>query len=314
MMMRTQRPFRHGSRSAQRGYILLTLMLAVSLLAIAAVAIAPTLTFQIRRDREEELIHRGVQYSRGVRKYYKKFGRYPTSIEDLQNTNNMRFLRRRYKDPITNADFKLLHFGDVQMSMGGGVTGAPAATGMTGAVNAGAGPTSASTTGAQGFSLGSTPSLTTTNQPQPNAGGTGTTPDASTNSTSTPGQGATSGGSQSTPQTFGGGPIVGVVSISKAESIREFNQKNHYNQWQFIYDPGTDRGGLLNTPAQPALQNTVATGQPGANVAPGTTGAAGTGFGGSSFGSGMGNGMSNGPMGSQPPAQNPPPAQSQPPQ
>ncbi len=36
---------------------------------------------------------------------------------------------------------------------------------------------------------------------------------------------------------FGGGPIVGVASISKAQTIREFNHKNHYNQWQFIYDP-----------------------------------------------------------------------------
>jgi type II secretory pathway pseudopilin PulG len=313
MMMRRQRPFRHShSGSAQRGYILLTLMLVVSLLAIAAVAIAPTFSFQIRRDREEELIHRGVQYSRAVRKYFKKFGRYPTSIEDLQNTNNLRFLRRRYKDPITGADFKLLHFGEVQLTMGGGIAGATAATGMTGTPNAGTGPTTASATGAQGFSLSPTPSMTATSQPQPAAGTAGTTPDASANSTSTPGQGATSGGNQSTPQTFGGGPIVGVVSASKAESIREFNQKNHYNQWQFIYDPGTDRGGLLNTPAQPALQNTVATGQAGANGAPGTTGAAGTGFGAGSFGSGMGNGMSNGPMGSPPPAQNPPPAQPQP--
>ncbi len=29
---------------------------------------------------------------------------------------------------------------------------------------------------------------------------------------------------------FGGGPIVGVASTSKAQSIREFNHKNHYNQ------------------------------------------------------------------------------------
>src|SRR5256885_10465553 len=48
-------------------------------------------------------------------------------------------------------------------------------------------------------------------------------------------------------QVFGGGPIVGVASTSKAQSIREFNHKNHYNQWQFIYDPSSDRGGLLNT-------------------------------------------------------------------
>jgi len=49
-----------------------------------------------------------------------------------------------------------------------------------------------------------------------------------------------------------------VASISKKQSIREFNKKNHYNDWQFIYDPSTDRGGLLSTPAQPALQGVPA--------------------------------------------------------
>ena len=48
--------------------------------------------------------------------------------------------------------------------------------------------------------------------------------------------------------TFGGLPIVGVASTSKDKTIREFNKKDHYNQWQFIYDPSTDRGGLLTTP------------------------------------------------------------------
>jgi len=45
-----------------------------------------------------------------------------------------------------------------------------------------------------------------------------------------------------------------VASTSKAKTIREFNHKNHYNEWQFIYDPTMDRGGLIKTPAQPALQ------------------------------------------------------------
>jgi hypothetical protein len=54
-------------------------------------------------------------------------------------------------------------------------------------------------------------------------------------------------------QVFGGGPIVGVVSGSKKEGYREFNHKKKYSEWQFIYDPGTDRGGLLMTPNQPPL-------------------------------------------------------------
>ena len=107
---------------------MLTLLLAMALMAIFAAAIVPSITFDIKRDREEEMIHRGVQYSRAIRAYYKKFGRYPTKIEDLESTNTMRFLRKRYKDPLNCkerkcADFKLLHFGEVQMTlsaMGGG--------------------------------------------------------------------------------------------------------------------------------------------------------------------------------------------------
>jgi len=55
-------------------------------------------------------------------------------------------------------------------------------------------------------------------------------------------------------QTFGGGPIVGVASTSQKESIRIYNKKNHYNDWQFIYDPTSDRGGLITGPYQPSLQ------------------------------------------------------------
>jgi hypothetical protein len=54
-----------------------------------------------------------------------------------------------------------------------------------------------------------------------------------------------------------------VASTSKEKTIRVFNKKEHYYQWQFIYDPSTDRGGLLNTPAQPPLQGGTQGGQPG---------------------------------------------------
>src|SRR3954465_3500188 len=118
-------PFRRG----EQGYVLLTLMLFVALLAIASLAWIQKVDFEIRRNREEELIHRGVQYSRAIRRYVKKFGRYPARIEDLESTNSLRFLRKRYKDPITGQDFKLLHLGEVQMTLGPGIAGATAAAG-----------------------------------------------------------------------------------------------------------------------------------------------------------------------------------------
>jgi hypothetical protein len=71
------------------------------------------------------------------------------------------------------------------------------------------------------------------------------------------GSGSATGGigsAQLSSAVFGGGPIVGVASTSKAPTIREFNHKNRYNLWQFIYDPSMDRGGLITTPAQPPLQ------------------------------------------------------------
>src|SRR5277367_7023737 len=123
-------PRKPAARRSQRGYILITLILFVALVAIAAVVMAPEFVHQMKRDREEELIHRGVQYSRAMKHFVKKFGRYPTRIEELENTNQVRFLRKRYKDPITGKDFKILHMGDVQMAFGAGIAGAVPAGGL----------------------------------------------------------------------------------------------------------------------------------------------------------------------------------------
>ena len=238
--------------------MLVALMFFVAMLAIAAAVAAPLISFRIKRDREEEMIHRGVQYSRAVRRYFRKFGRYPTRIEDLESTNNMRFLRRRYKDPITGQDFKVLHLGEVKLNFGPGIIGA---TNPGVAVAGGTGVQQAALATVAAAAMTSAQS---TNLNGPQSGGN------SSNQGNSPGGSSTANASTfGTPsgEVFGGGPMVGVVSTSEAESIREFNKKNHYNEWQFIYDPGTDRGGLLNTPAQPPLQNAVGPGLP-AGLAP----------------------------------------------
>ena len=113
-------------RQDEQGYVLLMLLLVMSLMAIAAAIIVSDLKFEMKRDREGEMVHRGVQYSRAIKLYYKKFSRYPAKIEDLESTNRLRFLRKRYKDPLncskgTCLDFKVLHYGEVQMAMGAGL-------------------------------------------------------------------------------------------------------------------------------------------------------------------------------------------------
>ena len=70
-------------QSGERGYVLLALLLFVALLSIGVMTTIQRIDFQIKRDREEEMIHRGVQYSRAVQHFYKKFGRYPTRVEEL---------------------------------------------------------------------------------------------------------------------------------------------------------------------------------------------------------------------------------------
>jgi type II secretory pathway pseudopilin PulG len=132
--------------SSERGYALLTLLLVMALMIIVAATMAQTIKFQIERDREEEMIHRGVQYTRAIRAYYKKFNRYPVKLEDLESTNNLRFLRKRYKDPLMCKagkceDFKLLHFGEVQIGLsgmnGGGIQGATPVSAMGSSSSAG---------------------------------------------------------------------------------------------------------------------------------------------------------------------------------
>jgi type II secretory pathway pseudopilin PulG len=273
---RTRRSFWRS----ESGYMLLTLMLMVSLLVIAAAAIVPTIAFEIRRDREEEMIHRGVQYSRAIRAYFKKFSRYPAKLEDLESTNNLRFLRKRYKDPITGQDFKILRYGDVKMSFGVPLAGAAGINGAA-ALNAnpafgqsqpgasfGAqanafGPQTGSFGAPSGFGAAARPGTspdaatnTDQNQPaDPNSPASSSSSSSSSSTTQQPGQqpGTASGGALSGQQ-LGGMPVVGVVSTSKKEGIREFNHKRKYSEWQFIYDPTSDRGGLLMTPNQPPLQ------------------------------------------------------------
>ena len=107
-------------------------------MGIFALTVTSKIDFEIRRDQEQEMIHRGVQYSRAIRGYYKKFGRYPTRLEDLDNTNNLRYLRKHYKDPLNkNNDFRLLHFGEPGVTLagglvGGGIPGATPTAGLNG--------------------------------------------------------------------------------------------------------------------------------------------------------------------------------------
>jgi len=331
-------------RRREEGYVLLYLLLMVALMGIFALTVMVPIKFELQRDREQEMIHRGVQYSRAIRNYYKKFGRYPTRLEDLDNTNNLRYLRKHYKDPVTGKDFKLLHYGDPGVTLTGSIGSTPIAGANTvgqlnasgsgnsafggsssafsqssafgGGSNSAFGGNSGSSFGGNSNSafgagsnsgFGSNSNSQTTSPQQ----GTNTAAGSDSSQTVTPTPGTASGdASSSTQQVFGGGPIVGVASNSKDTTIREFNKKRKYNEWQFVYDPTTDRGGLLMTPNQPPLQlsQQPLNGQPGYGQ-PGSSNPGGSPFGQpSSFGNNN-PGLTGGPTTPQQP-----PSMSQPPQ
>jgi type II secretory pathway pseudopilin PulG len=85
-------------------------------LSVAASEVA----FRMRREREAESVRRANQYVRAIQLYYRKFQRYPTTIEQLENTNNVRYLRRQYVDPLTGkADYRLIGVGQNKTTVKG---------------------------------------------------------------------------------------------------------------------------------------------------------------------------------------------------
>jgi len=249
--------------SGEKGYVLLGLMFAFTLLLIAMAVEAPRIAQQIKREREEELVHRGKDYATAVKRFvHKNGGRYPNSLEQLENTNHIRFLRKRYKDPTTGENiWRLVHFGEAEIKISAPNPGLNPSTNNPGLGG------SSSTLG--GSSL-STP-------PPPNntaglAGGTGLSP-------ATPPQGNTGQlGSLQTSnigigQPIGGGQIIGIASVNKAQSIKEFNDKDHYDEWFFVYDLRLEQtGGTGVTVAAPRVGSSGSPGQSQPGVTPGQIG------------------------------------------
>ena len=94
----------------QEGWALLTLIFFSAMLAISLASVLPRAAMEARREKEADLIHRGRQYQRAIQLYYRKFRRYPSKLEELENTNRIRFLRRRFTDPIARSEeWRLIH-------------------------------------------------------------------------------------------------------------------------------------------------------------------------------------------------------------
>jgi type II secretory pathway pseudopilin PulG len=210
------------SKPSEEGYVLLAVMFLLVLLTISLAIALPKMSKEIQRDRELETMQRGKQYIRAIRLYYKKFGAYPPNVDALvKPTNNIRFLRKKYVDPTTGKeDWKPIRYGQNKCPTAMGFFGQP----LAGSTIAGTGSSSSS-------GLSSDTSTTDSSATQSQTASSATSSAASTSSTAT---GSTTG---LTGKSFGGGGIIGFSPNSPKQSILVYKKKNHYNEWEFVYDP-----------------------------------------------------------------------------
>jgi type II secretory pathway pseudopilin PulG len=90
----------------ERGFAMAALLVAMVVMAIAMSALLPVWHTLTVREKEAELMWRGQQYDRAIQLYRKKNAAPgPPNLEALIEG---RFLRKKFKDPITNDDFALI--------------------------------------------------------------------------------------------------------------------------------------------------------------------------------------------------------------
>lgn len=238
-----------------RGYAMAALLVLLGVMAVALTVAMPTWRQMVQREKEEELVFRGKQYVRAIGLFQRKYAAsFPPDVDTLVS---QRFLRKKYKDPMTeDGEFQLLHQMAALAPGQQGGRGGPGGQSSQGQSRGGAFTPPASATGGR-FGTGGF--------------GTGTL------------------GAQ--------GGVIGVASKSTETSIRLYNGRNHYNEWQFVFLPTMTPGQGLGRPGMPG----------GRGMGPGGMGPGGRGMGpggrggpGGGFGPGRGMGSGQGP-GGQPP-------------
>ena len=184
---------------SERGFTMVALLVALSVMAVIMSAVLPVYSTIAKRERETELVFRGQQYARAVSLFQRKYGNaLPPSIDVLLE---QKFLRMKYKDPITGDDFQVVGPGSPELA----------------------------------FALNATP--TTGGQPgqqgqQQGRGGQNAQPFGMNQPAAVTAFSAQTGRSAAPGQAPGG--VLGVVSKSTATSVRLYNGHDKYNEWVFI--------------------------------------------------------------------------------
>jgi hypothetical protein len=275
-------------KNAQRGFALLMVMFMATLVFLSAMVAIPYLKTERQREKEQEMIWRGKQYVRGIKLYYRKTGRFPTSLDDLTKPKlgSIRFMRQAYKDPMNKEDgtWRMIYVGP-----GGQLIGSlkpPQNFQLPGqlGVQPGANPQqqnsafsssgfgqSAPAGAAQPGQPGTTQSAATPAQGTAPAPGTAAADDAAAL--------ANPSGLISDSPVLGGN-IIGVGSKVNKRSVIIYDKAKNYRLFEFIWNPSKDVANALNqqigAPNQNPQGTAPAPGQSGfgggfGTAAPGTT-------------------------------------------
>jgi type II secretory pathway pseudopilin PulG len=257
--VRHHRNARHRDFAVEAGYALLAVIFLAATMLLAAAIAAPVLVTQGRREKEEEMIWRGEQHVRAIKLYYRKLGRFPKSLDDLNKAQNgIHFLRKPFKDPMNKDDgsWRLIYVGPGGQLMGSitrkSLVGFPVPTppGQTAASKPPATPPN--------------PLPTQRVVPNPTGGQNPATGEESTeenisdaNPSPMPPPLAppkTAGPDAGTPvegQVFGGN-LIGVASKVNKPSIKFYNGYGKYKEWEFIWDPQAEAAAAAGVTAAPA--------------------------------------------------------------
>ncbi len=292
-------------------------MFMLALLIISMAVALPKMATEIQRDREIETFHRGMQYRRAIQVYFKKYNRYPPNMDALVKTNEIRFLRKKYLDPMTGKDdWKPIMVGQNKTPMAMGFFGQPLGgigpmagigPGGVNAINGAAGNNNLGSSFGSNSSFGNNSSFGSNSSFGGNSsfgsnsgfgGNSGSSSIFGSNSNTAAGASSTSNptdanGNPVDPNTgstpvgagpiFGGAGIIGVSPASPKMSLFVYKKKNHYNDWEFLYSPLSDQmnmtGGNYGA-IQPSIPGYGAPGtgyNPTGGVPPGATGTSGSG-------------------------------------
>jgi hypothetical protein len=201
------------------------------------------------------MIWRGQQYTRAINLYYKKYGHYPHTVDDLVKSNlQIRFLRQAYKDPMNSDDgsWRLIYLGPggalINSVMYSNIAQVPGGAGGAGGAGGGTGTGGGATGSAAGASA---------------AGATSATTLAATDS----------GDDADTTQNQGdviGGNLIGVGSKVKKASIKVYNGASNYYEWEFIAKPQAQAGAAGAATPTPGSAGTTS-GPTGTSPSPTTS-------------------------------------------